>query len=231
MAKRRKKEEKEEETDFEMPEFDREKYMRDQIAEGKTTLISVAVAPAFAVVSFLVFDITGEWAVGLLAGMLGLAFLKPIYQILKMDISEMGTKGWLKNFGVYFMTLLAVWILLMNPPFGDYADPRVNEIEVWLLDDEGELVDQDNITMGAEYNVTFRAKITSNTEIKEESVHITFDEGERIRMNKDEGHYYTMTYEGVIARREPYSLRLEMEDISGNSNTVLQDVYIPPQEE
>ncbi|MEF8873782.1 MAG: hypothetical protein V5A88_03815 [Candidatus Thermoplasmatota archaeon] len=230
MAKRRKKED--EEAEFEMPDFDREKYMKEQINQGKTTLVSVAVAPAFAVVSFFAFDTTGEWAVGLFAGLLGLAFLKPIYQMLKLEVDELGNKGWLKNFGVYFMTLLAVWILLMNPPFGDFADPRVNELEVWILNDEGDLIDADNITMGEEYNVSFRAKITSNTEIKDDSVYITVDDGERTQMNKEEGdHYYTRTYKNVVARREPFRVKIEMEDINGNSNTVLQDVNIPPQEQ
>ncbi|MFP3872639.1 MAG: hypothetical protein ACOCTR_03945 [Candidatus Natronoplasma sp.] len=229
MAKRRKKEE-DEDSDFEMPEFDREEYMKEQIEEGKTTLVSVGIAPLFALISFLTFDYTGEWTVGLLAGLTGLLFLKPLYQLLNLKTDDIDTKGWAKNFGVYFMTLLAVWILLMNPPFGDYADPQVNEIEVWVLDDEGNPIDVENITYGREYNVTFRAKITSNSEIKEDSVYITLDGGDRVQMIEGDDHYYTRTYR-VTASDQPYNVKIEMEDVNGNSNTFIQEVYVPPQEE
>ncbi|MBS3817001.1 MAG: hypothetical protein KGY76_05500 [Candidatus Thermoplasmatota archaeon] len=228
MAKRRKKEDEEDEG-FEIPDFDREEYMKKEINKGKSTLISVGIAPIFSVVSFLVFDMTQEWTVGLFAGLLGLVFLKPIFQILKIKVDELGTKGWAKNFGVYFMTLLAVWVLLMNPPFSDYADPRVNEIQVEIRRG-GELVD--NITDGVNYNVTFRAKVTSNSEIKDDSVYITFPypEGNKTKMNKGEDNYYTMTYINVTAGSKPYQLRIEMEDVNGNSNSVIESVTISSQD-
>ncbi len=229
MAKRRKKEE-EEEPDFEMPDFDREEYMKKEIEKGKTTLVAVGLAPIFSILSFYVFSLTEEWTVGLFAGLLGIAFLKPIYNVLKLEVEDLETKGWAKNFGVYFLTLLAVWVLLMNPPFSDFADPRLNELNVEIRDG-GELVDVDNITYGEVYNVTFRAKITSNTEIKEDSIKITVGGGNSTKMRKDpdKEHYYLKTYK-MAARDTPYTVEIEMEDVNGNYHKEIMEINIPPQE-
>lgn len=311
MAKRKKKEE-EEEPDFEMPDFDREEYMRNEIKKGKTTLVAVGLAPVFSVVSFFAFSATEEWTIGLFAGLLGIVFLKPIYDYLDLDMDSVDTKGWIKNFGVYALTLLAVWIVLMNPPFGDFADPRVNELNVeiregevfemediqedhviieelnneslpgpladeyeeegyplsenisisavdpnerWDLSDGdrgyehaimyenetlsihgSELVDFEEIQYdpyGKMYDVTFSAKVTSNTEIKEDSVHIRVRELEEdmIQMIEDpeEEHYYWAAYE-MRGSPEPYVIEIEMEDVNGNYHKEILEVNIPPHE-
>ncbi len=222
----------EEDSNFEMPEFDRKEYMKKQINEGKITLVSIAIAPIFSVISHLVFNHTGDWETGILAGLIGLFFLKPAYSALKLKVDDLNTKDWAKNFGIYSVTLLAVWILLMNPPFSDLADPTVNEIEVWIYDEEGELVEIEDISYEEEYNITIRAKITSNSEVKEDSVYITLedDEENRTRMEKDDlhEHYYLMTYENVWPRDEPYEVKIEMEDVNGNTNTGVKEFYIRP---
>lgn len=192
MAKRRKKDEEEEDYDFDMPEFDREQYMKDQINEGKATLISVAIAPLFSVVSMLVFDFTGEWIVGLFAGLLGAIVLKPIFETLKIKIENFGVKGWLKNVGVYSLTLLAIWVVLMNPPISDYVDPSLDEIEIEVqeafdfdeeviefYDDNGELIRDEEGNINISYNdvnsinMTIQARITSNVDIAENGVNMT----------------------------------------------------------
>ncbi len=231
MAKRRKKkEEEEEDIDFEMPDFDREKYMKDQINEGKATLVSVAVAPLFSLVSWWVFAITEEAMIAFFAGLAGILVLKPIFETLKIKIDEMGAKGWAKNLGVYAMTLLAVWILLMNPPFSDFADPSLDRVRVELYDEHGVLIENVTDDLEGPFNITIRAKITSNTEIVDESVRIWLDDDDEKSMERDpdKEHWYTADFEYVT--RGTYTIDVQMEDVNGNSNSVSYEIVIPPEE-
>ncbi len=238
MAKRRKKDEDEEDYDFDMPEFDREQYMKDQINEGKATLISVAVAPLFSVVSMLVFDFTGEWIVGLLAGLAGAIVLKPIFETQNIKIENFGAKGWLKNVGVYSLTLLAIWIVLMNPPVSDYVDPSLDEIEIELEDDyydnEGNLNEtllEEEDYLLTEVNVTIRARVTSNTEIAENGVNMTIGEDQYLEVTTmaDRDHWFKSETklenvpveerdDDLFLQLDP-RIRIEMEDVNGNTNS------------
>ncbi len=214
-------------------EFDRVEYMKKEIDKGKSTLVAVAIAPIFAVVTMVIFNITEVWQISLATGMLGLIFLKPIYDILNIDLDKVGKKGWLKNGGVYFLTLLAVWIILMNPPFGDFVDPQVDEMEIEAYDDD-ELVPMENISGEKEYNVTLRIKITSNTAIRHESVEVDEERGNWDYDNKsgprlEEEHWYVVTY-SRLKGNESYEIRISMEDVNGNSNTVFREFYLGVEE-
>ncbi len=194
-------------------EFDRVEYMKKEINKGKSTLIAVAIAPIFGIITMYVFTLTLDWLISLLTGMLGLIFLKPIYDILNIDLDKIGKKGWVKNGGVYFLTLLAVWIILMNPPFGDFVDPQVNEMEIevyyegnWIPLEETNVSDRD------EWDVRVRLKITSNTKMRR--VEINNEE-----IEPEDGHWYVVSYQGMeVGDHE--TLRISMEDINGNSRTV-----------
>nr|AGF93007.1 conserved hypothetical protein, membrane [uncultured organism] len=198
-------------------DFDRKEYMKKEITKGKSTLIAVGIAPVFSFVSRFVFNLTTDWLISLLAGLVGLVILSPLYKTLNIDVGKIGKKGWIKNGAVYAMTLLAVWVLLMNPPFGDYADPQVNDIQVEVYQGQ-ERVKPENINSSEDYNVTLRIKITSNSDIKDKSVSIELD-GESMDWEKDGDHHYVVEQENLQGKSE-HTLIISMEDVNGNENTV-----------
>ncbi len=203
-------------------DFDRKEYMKKEINKGKSTLLAVAIAPVFSFVSLYVFNLTTEWVISLFAGLVGFAVLRPLYKVLNIDLDKIGKKGWAKNVAVYAMTLLAVWVLLMNPPFSDFADPQVNDIQVKVYKGD-ELVKEGNITSGESYNVTIRIKITDNSDIKDGSVEI-IPRGfpaNPVKPHKDGEYHYAVDYKDIeLDPGASYTLRISMEDVNGNSKTV-----------
>jgi hypothetical protein len=49
-----------------------------------------------------------------------------------VDTSGFLKKTWIGNLGTYFFTFLAVWVLLLNVPFSDHAEPTVEKVIVWV---------------------------------------------------------------------------------------------------
>ncbi|MBS3782675.1 MAG: hypothetical protein KGY66_06205 [Candidatus Thermoplasmatota archaeon] len=211
-------------------EFDRVEYMKKEINKGKSTLVAVAIAPIFALVSMSVFNLTMHSLISLVTGMLGLIFLKPIYDILNIDIDKIDKKGWVKNGGVYFLTLLAVWIILMNPPFGDFADPQLNDVWVEVdINDNGEWIPVEDVNTtdveeGKSYPIRIVAEITDNDAINENSVKINFENEGWKNMTKIDTHLYAFDPDITIeSGTHNYEFRIRMEDMKGNSNSVNVD--------
>jgi len=220
-------------------EFDRVEYMKKEINKGKSTLVAVAIAPIFAFVTMYVFTLTEVWEISLVTGMLGLIFLKPIYDRLDIDLDKIGKKGWIKNGGVYFLTLLAVWVILMNPPFADYAGPQVEEVRIEVYQDEDwvRIREAENLTEGESYDIRIHAEITDNVEVDDDKVEILSDDPDTedfgIRsfepMNKTNDHWYA--YEISDWEYEPgsYSVTIRAEDVNENRNSISREIEVPEQ--
>ncbi len=219
MAKKRKKEE-EESDDFEFPEFDRMQYMKDEINKGKSVLISMALAPIFSYLSFKIFEISMEWSFGFLLLILGIFILEPVHKFLKVDVERFGKKEYAMNWAMFFFTWLIVWIILMNPPFGDFADPTLDRFGVSVLTDPvnntWEPLGEVGLVNGESYTINITARITDNVGIREDSVTIEFM-GNVYGMNRVDEHTYNITFEGVVARSNPYFFVVSMEDVNGHS--------------
>ena len=202
-------------------DFDREEYMKKEIIKGKSTLVAVGIAPFFSFVSMYIFNITMDWVISLIVGMLGLILLKPIYDWIDIDLDKIGKKGWIKNGGVYFMTLLAVWVILMNPPVSDFTDPEITDIGIEIYH-EGEWVAQDEIEIDEDetYRIRIIAEITDNVAVDEERVEIDFERQGWESMNRTEDdHIYQFQPEGEF---EPGSFMVVIRayDVNDNRNTV-----------
>ncbi len=129
MAKRKGGDEPEESYDFIPPDFDEDGFIHKEMVSFRTTSTLVAVGILSAIVSWLVFPAVGEglgWWVGLLIAAAGFAALKPLYKVLKFDISHYGRREWMGNGFLMFFTWLAFFMILLNPPFSDHAAPTVD---------------------------------------------------------------------------------------------------------
>ncbi len=229
MSKRKKK--KEEEYEYEMPEFDKEEYMEKEITKAKSVMVSIALAPVFAFASSEVFALTREAAYGFLVGILGLLVIGIVMDMVGIDTKSFDKKEWAMNWGMFFFTWLAVFVLLMNPPFHDYANPTLNSMDV-QIDQDGEWVplDEANVTAQEEYDIRLVAKVTDNVELKEDSVDIYFDDGWH-DMEKIDDHKYAATFNGTVAQVNPYDYTVSAEDVNGNDVEIGDTFYLIEQED
>lgn len=134
MAKKRKKDKEEkQEYEFTPPEFNEKEFLLKELKDTKTVIITVGYAAVFGIVAGVLASINEllSWVgLGLLFG--GIFSLKYVYPRLKIDTSTFVRKNWAGNVFWFFMTFLAVWILVLNFPFADHADPSVTDITVWV---------------------------------------------------------------------------------------------------
>ncbi len=179
MAKKRKKEKKEEGYEFKMPEFDEEEYLKKEVRDAKTFFITFVYAAMIAVVSFGLTFV--DVAAALLVGFIAIIFLRHIYPMLGIDTSLIEKKQWAGNIIMFIFTWLAIWILLSNPPFSDSAAPNIEHVEVyygtpgnWTKLNESNNMEwrsQNIITEGT--NVSINASITDNVNVDVDTIRIT----------------------------------------------------------
>ncbi len=237
MAKRKKREEQEEEEefDFDVPEFDKVEYMKDEIRKGKSILISVAIAPIFSFIALQLFLLIGDWTLALIGGLTGLVLIPPVLRTLNVDTDELGKKEWAMDAAMFFFTFLAIWVILMNPPVNDFAHPTVNDMDVMVQDpDTGEWVKlkNANITNGEDYTIKINAKITDNVDVEDSSVKsriIPPSGSEFQQMNKEEDNHYTIIFNNVTATNQNYKINFKAEDVNGNSATLSKSKSISEQ--
>jgi hypothetical protein len=176
--KRRKQEEKKEEREYKPPEFDRLDYLRTEVGTSKATMIAAAFAIPMALAAMFIVPVGGV-AAGFMAGITGIAFIYILLPIVKIDVKPFKWTHWAGVMSTYFLVFLAVWVVLCNPPFNDFASPEFRDVRVsW---DGGSTWANVSVTSGSfgvkvPANVTsliIRAQVTDNVELNVNSVMIS----------------------------------------------------------
>ncbi|HEX9907253.1 MAG TPA: hypothetical protein VGB78_02150 [Thermoplasmata archaeon] len=135
MAKKRKKDKEEEEYEFTPPDFDEKEFIRKELRDTKTVIITVAYGIVFGLIAAVVSSFNRDLvAPSILIGVAGAATLKILYELIMIDTSGFARKNWAGNMATFFFTFLAIFVLLLNYPFIDYADPTVDKVVVWVDD-------------------------------------------------------------------------------------------------
>lgn len=151
--KRRKDKEEQEDYEFRPPEFKEDEFLKKELTDTRTAFLTIVYAAAFGVIAGLI-SLNGAFVgVAFLAAIVGMFTLKWFYTFAKVDTSSFAKKNWLGNVGSFFFTFLAVWVLLLNMPFSDHAEPTVDKAIVWI--DDGSTV------RGIEYKLDKDTKVYS----------------------------------------------------------------------
>ena len=111
---------------FKFPEFDEKEYIREEIRDSKAIIASALVALPMALVAALMTASIHPTA-GIVMGLAGFGAIYFLFKFLFMDVSVFKVKHWLMSMGGYFLTFLALWILLINPPFMDLSSPVIEK--------------------------------------------------------------------------------------------------------
>lgn len=113
------------------PEFDEVEFMRQEVNSAKASVVSVVYAVPVAVASYLL-TLARVPIAAFFAG-LGLIFLlyylMPLLRpITGVDTSKFKRRDWMGHGAIVFFSWLAFWILLLNPPFGDFTRPDITNV-------------------------------------------------------------------------------------------------------
>jgi len=125
MARRKRKDE---ETDWVAPDFDEVAYMRQEMQGARAAVVTIGWAVVGALVSFLLYSVNPALAfVGGIAVGFGLYYILPL---LGIKTDSFKRRDWTGHGVTYFFSWLAFWIILLNPPFGDFTLPSIQGVSV-----------------------------------------------------------------------------------------------------
>jgi hypothetical protein len=133
MAQKKHKEEpKEEKFEWVPPDFDEREFLEKDIKATRILLVTALIGTILAIVAALTTPMTA--LIGAAIILIGAVGLKWFYQFFKIDTKELDKKTWASNIALFLLLSLGLWIVLMNPPFADYVNPEVRNIQVWAQD-------------------------------------------------------------------------------------------------
>jgi hypothetical protein len=174
---------KEGDVPFKFPEFDQDKFLEDEFRSAKTTFIAAGLGLGWGIVAAMLYGLdTQLWPLIFVLGLLVAGALRALFIAARLDLEEIGAKGMAGSFAVYFFTMVAVWILLINPPFSDFQKPVVLDIEMQYqaVDEDGTPVNSSWVKLkgeGGSYsdvmrpaNLRVRARVADNDELDRDMV-------------------------------------------------------------
>ncbi len=216
--KKRKEPEVKEEYSFTPPDFNEREFLEKDIAVTKTVLLSALLAVVFGVVAY--FTTSVSFLIGLLLIVIGAVALRYIFQFLPLNLSSVENKTWIGNGAMFFFLALGIWILLLNPPFGDTVDPQIHDLEVWA---GGVQIDSGyrDVPLGA---VTFNATVVDNGDLSKVQFSIPDYDAQTYDMVKGEGGRFEFTYNFTEA--DTYRFYVTAIDEAGNTKTFSAQIQI-----
>lgn len=120
---------KDEEYEFKMPDFDEDAFIHKEMVSFRTTSILFVWGIIAALASWGIYEAMdgakGAWWIGLAIMAVFAYLLRFIYPALKVDIRHFGRREWFGTFFLIFFAWLAFFILFINPPISDHADPTI----------------------------------------------------------------------------------------------------------
>jgi len=222
MAKKRKKTDQErEEKEYKAPEFDEREFITEEINIAKATILAAIFSVPMGIAAFMIMD-TGGFVAGLMLGILGMVIIHYLMPFAKVNMEIFKPKSYFGVFSTYFFAFLAVWVLMMNPPFTDLAGPQIVDLEIQafgpanntvanftLIENGSVQMTQIDVADGA--NLSIIADITDNEQIVVSSVTITV-------LGTEEAMTYALgefTY--TIPNAGPMTVTIDANDVEGNN--------------
>ena len=148
-----------------------------------------------------------RWELVLLVAVIDAAFLKYIFVRLNIDLTDFARKNWFGSYATYFFTWLIVFVVLVNPPFYDDEDPRMEVVVLPEMQEPG----------GTIFIV---AKITDNSGIEKQDIAFSID-GDSI--SKSDFDYidniFQYSYKGSdnITGEDIHNYTITVKDNAGNT--------------
>jgi hypothetical protein len=228
MAKKKKKEPKEV---FKEPEFDEVEFMKTEMTSTKASIVAIIYAIPIAIVSFG-FTIAGLAAVGFLVGILAIFMLRNIFDIVRVSTEGFEKKTWLMQGAITFFVWMLVWILLLNPPFSDVAEPTIKNPELWQQDSNGNWSRtvlqlggnsyQPGSPLPVDSVIRLKVNVSDNTRLSKVTILVSAGgtPGESL-MNENMTYTYGYEYDATLnISNTVYTFRITAIDVNNNRNDI-----------
>ncbi len=186
----------EKEYEFEFPQFDEEEFKEKEKRKAKTSFISFGFGILMGIISRFAWASMSQslrWGLTFLLAICSIGFLAKLLQLLKIDISKFGRKEWLGSISFYFFTWLAIFIVLINPPFYDASPPKIDVVALPEIQEVGG-------------SIIIAARVTDNVRVKEVKVNISDGKEWNIFKMQKEGDVYTYEYKGNESSSLSYTI-------------------------
>lgn len=125
VARRKKKEEV---PDWTPPEFDETDFMRKEVSGARAAAFVVGWALLGALISFGLYYV--NWVLAFFVGLLAVIGLYYVFPLVGVRREALKRRDWIGHGAIYFFSWLAIWVLLLNPPFSDNANPVIHGFQV-----------------------------------------------------------------------------------------------------
>jgi len=131
MAKKRREKDEEEDIDFKIPKFDEQKFIQKEKRNARTLFFSFLMGLFIGLISFGFWVLLTEssswiaWPLVLLFGVMNAFWLRYVFHKFNIDFKEFGRKEWISAYAIYFFSWLLVLVIMVNPPFYDGENPRI----------------------------------------------------------------------------------------------------------
>ncbi|MEM3413868.1 MAG: hypothetical protein QW620_06755 [Thermoplasmata archaeon] len=226
-------EETEQQEVFKFPEFNEVEFVKKEMKDTKGALMVVLTGIVFAIFSFLL-TLAQQPGIGFLVGLAGMGSIKYILNVLKVDTSEYKIKNWLGHIGSYFFIWLAIWILLMNAPFSDFAKPTIKDVNVYAeisgndtlceiryYGEEAKIIVKNT---SAVTRIIITAKITDNGALK--SIRLVDKDGNEVTsyLQTNQSNVYEWKITNSFRAGDVVKLSITASDNAGNWNKLSMEL-------
>jgi hypothetical protein len=243
--KRRFKTEKKVEYDFKIPEFDEHEYISLEIRKSKMSFIAFLFALLIVIVTYFIYTATHpDWRFPVVIGLFSVAALPFMVRTIKLDTTGFDWKNWLGAGAVYILSWLAIFIIVINPPFSDFAEPEIDDSITYLgtnADNNTWITlnyDEETIpNIISPERIRIRAKITDNTELRKESILVTLssniipNQNQTVFEMRDDGdNFYIieflLTNSSMSFNPGTFEFTITAEDINGYESQITRKFKI-----
>ncbi|MEE9224214.1 MAG: hypothetical protein V3U51_05645 [Thermoplasmata archaeon] len=221
MAKKRRKTEEKKEY-FKKPEFDEVEFMQKEVGNTKVALLSIIFSIPIAVLAYLV-TLAGLPVAAFLIGIGSIFLLKYVYQFFNIETDKFETKDWLGNGAMFFLTWLAIWVLILNMPFSDLTNPTIGKVRMLGCPGAGfeeitldsKLDNPCTLQLNDTRDFTVTTTVTDNSDVQTVVIQFTSPAVESYPMTKGSGDSYSYTL--PLSTGDNRTFHIFAEDVNGHT--------------
>jgi hypothetical protein len=218
MAKKRRKEEVEaEKYEWKPPDFDEKSFLKTDIKGTKVLMWAALLGVLLGILAYVLTGISA--LLGVVVLLAGAVLLKKILPLFRVDLDGVKTTTIFGNAAILFIIGLAVWIVMLNPPFSDHYPPQITSTQIYYQHGGGNWTIATSSSIHVGDNVRVVAKVVENGHLSSVTVNIGGITSGYVDMSTSlvPGSY---AYEvDNVASANTYSFSVKAVDSAGNSAT------------
>jgi hypothetical protein len=232
--KRRQKVEKKDDYDFKFPEFDEHQYISLELNKAKISLLAFIFALIMVIITYQFYSITHPDARGpMVLGIFSVIALPFLSKFVKIDTNDFDWKNWIGAGAIYVLSWLAIFILVLNPPFSDFIAPEIDEEDVkftyqqpnnetWIQWDTEPTIP----TLTSPIKINMTVKVTDNSGVREDSVKLIIKGPKNFTMKmekiKDNQYRAMLNNDDQPFKSGRYTYSIEAKDVYGHKSEITQ---------